>query len=186
VRGTHRHHPAVAKMLRWLAFGVPADSLSRRYARNLHAAWDTAVAYRLEDSVDSGSPRRTCSNRYVPARKTSENGYETGIGRSQEATPFMAIEDAVARPALLGESDDVEHVLRPYASRGRRRVGTIRTAVAVARQSQGIQSADNWSDSLREARRRAMKPSLSVNMRAAVSSWISSDMRLSSAGVSQA
>jgi hypothetical protein len=28
-------------------------------ARNLHAAWDTAVVYRLEDSVDSGSPAAT-------------------------------------------------------------------------------------------------------------------------------
>jgi hypothetical protein len=28
-------------------------------ARNLHAAWDTAIVYRLEDSVDSGSPATT-------------------------------------------------------------------------------------------------------------------------------
>ncbi len=28
-------------------------------ARNLHAAWDTAVVYQLEDSVDSGSPGAT-------------------------------------------------------------------------------------------------------------------------------
>src|SRR5207253_10242695 len=32
---------------------------SHPYARNLHAAWDTAVVYRLEDSVDSGSPDTT-------------------------------------------------------------------------------------------------------------------------------
>ena len=29
------------------------------HARNLHAAWDTAVVYRLEDNVDSGSPDAT-------------------------------------------------------------------------------------------------------------------------------
>ena len=32
---------------------------SHPYARNLHAAWDTAVVYRLEDSVDSGNPGAT-------------------------------------------------------------------------------------------------------------------------------
>ncbi len=32
---------------------------SRPYARNLHAAWDTVVVYRLEDSVDSGNPQAT-------------------------------------------------------------------------------------------------------------------------------
>jgi hypothetical protein len=32
---------------------------SHPYARNLHAAWDTAVVYRLEDSVDSGNPDAT-------------------------------------------------------------------------------------------------------------------------------
>ena len=32
---------------------------SHPHARNLHAAWDTAVVYRLEDSVDSGSPTTT-------------------------------------------------------------------------------------------------------------------------------
>jgi hypothetical protein len=32
---------------------------SHPYARNLHAAWDTAVVYRLEDSVDSGNPDTT-------------------------------------------------------------------------------------------------------------------------------
>jgi hypothetical protein len=32
---------------------------SRPHARNLHAAWDTAVVYELEDTVDSGSPDAT-------------------------------------------------------------------------------------------------------------------------------
>jgi hypothetical protein len=32
---------------------------SHPYARNLHAAWDTAVVYALEDSVDSGNPDAT-------------------------------------------------------------------------------------------------------------------------------
>jgi hypothetical protein len=32
---------------------------SHPHARNLHAAWDTAIVYRLEDTVDSGSPEAT-------------------------------------------------------------------------------------------------------------------------------
>jgi hypothetical protein len=32
---------------------------SKSRARNLHAAWDTAIVYRLEDSVDSGIPATT-------------------------------------------------------------------------------------------------------------------------------
>jgi hypothetical protein len=32
---------------------------SHPYARNLHAAWDTAVVYALEDSMDSGTPEAT-------------------------------------------------------------------------------------------------------------------------------
>jgi hypothetical protein len=32
---------------------------SRPHARNLHAAWDTAVVYELEDTVDSGNPDAT-------------------------------------------------------------------------------------------------------------------------------
>jgi hypothetical protein len=79
VRGTHRHHPAVAKMLRWLAFGVPADSLPRRYARNLHAAWDTAVAYRLEDSVDSGSPDAPARTAMCRPERPQRTGMKRGL-----------------------------------------------------------------------------------------------------------
>jgi len=32
---------------------------SHPHARNLHAAWDTAVVYRLDNSMDSGSPDTT-------------------------------------------------------------------------------------------------------------------------------
>jgi S1/P1 Nuclease len=32
---------------------------SHPHARNLHAAWDTAVVYALEDSADSGDPNDT-------------------------------------------------------------------------------------------------------------------------------
>jgi hypothetical protein len=43
-----------AKCRRSAGICILADSLSRPYARNLYAAWDTTVVYRLEDSVDSG------------------------------------------------------------------------------------------------------------------------------------
>jgi hypothetical protein len=35
------------------------DVESHPRARNLHAAWDTAVVYKLEDTLDSGSPEGT-------------------------------------------------------------------------------------------------------------------------------
>lgn len=41
----------------------------------------------------------------------------------------MAIEDAVALSELIGESTDVEQILRSYEARRRPRIATIRAAV---------------------------------------------------------
>ena len=76
----------------------------------------------------------------MPVQEVETPSYYQGrillIGDAARAFPpqlaqgaAMAIEDAVALAGLLGESGDVDQVLRCYESRRRPRVDTIRAAV---------------------------------------------------------
>ena len=81
---------------------------SHPYARNLHAAWDTAVVYRLEDSVDTGNPDATAHK--VEQLYTSQ---KDGDSWKPGATSDIAWEsNQVARTEIYQALQDPDLTLR--------------------------------------------------------------------------
>ena len=85
---------------------------SHPYARNLHAAWDTAVVYALADSVDSGTPDATAHKleQLYASRKDSDSWKPAGgtadIAWESHQVARIQIYQALRIPVTLCKPDN--------------------------------------------------------------------------------
>jgi hypothetical protein len=100
---------------------------SHPYARNLHAAWDTAVVYALENSVDSGNPDATANKlEWLHASRKDSDSWKSAGGTADIAwesnqVARSQIYQALRIPVEICKPEDNSYMNAPGGPLGSRR-----------------------------------------------------------------